>query len=650
MSILKLKSIKLRNFGTVHESEIAFPDKGLVLVLGKNTADSNGKFSSIGSGKTLLGEAISRALVAVDGRFSNFGHYSSDNKGNKDTFVQLDTLLNGKPLTVEMGYKCSELSKTGEGLRFTYSGNQTSRAHLNDTREELQRTVKITPRLAEWTVFIDGGKLQFNKLSEKEAVELLMDALSQPPWTQYHANANKILLNFKRQLSTATSSHSEAKSGVKAAEDELKEAEEDLKGEKAAFDAENQALEEQVAKLQKKIRAKNGEEDKLRDEVKKLTKEIKEIENSGAEEFAKLDRKRLSLKSKLNEAQAEKERRIESRSKAKSAFDSANERLSEMKAVPKNCPSCDRPWDKVHGKEELEKQTQLVADKKDKYDAAKAKVGETTSEIEQFSTQISDIEEQLKAQDVKTQVERRSRKIETLQETLEDVSDEARSLEKELESTKKGPSRTALDKASAVVDERKRLVAKAKEKVESTAQALAESEEAVKVISYWTEAYSPTGIPNMILQDTIAPLNDISKRLSLLMTGGTIEITYATKRELASGKDKAELVINIKNRLGSKRVEGSSKGEAGLTNLIVAETLSEVGGVSNRIGYRWYDEVVNNQDPVVRQNIFTYLRETANRLGILIFVVDHHQEASNFADHILVAEKTAQRGTVFRWS
>ena len=72
MAQLKLKSIRIRNWAKIKESVIEFPDKGLVLVTGSNLA-SGGKMDSIGSGKTSLGEAISRALVGISGRSSKLG-------------------------------------------------------------------------------------------------------------------------------------------------------------------------------------------------------------------------------------------------------------------------------------------------------------------------------------------------------------------------------------------------------------------------------------------------------------------------------------------------------------------------------------------------------------------------------------------------
>jgi len=166
----------------------------------------------------------------------------------------------------------------------------------------------------------------------------------------------------------------------------------------------------------------------------------------------------------------------------------------------------------------------------------------------------------------------------------------------------------------------------------------------LKVLEYWNLAFSPYGIPNMVLRDAIAPLNKEARRVSAEMTGGTIEVRYSTVRELASGMEKAQLNIEVDNKLGDKDLSGSSKGEAGLTNFIIAETLSEVGQVSRRVGFRWYDEIVPHQDPKVCHSIYSYMKEIAERLGILVFLVDHNPVAANYADHVLIVEKKSESG------
>lgn len=650
MPRLKLKSIKIRNWGMVHGAELSFPEKGLVLVVGSNFQDSAGKLHSVGAGKSLLGEALGRALVGVPGRYANLSNYASDKKANKNMYVQVETTLDDKPLLVEMGYKCSELSKTGEGFRFTY-GDQSpiQRAHLEETRTELEGILKINPGLAEWTVFVDGDKLKFNKLSEKKSVELLMSALSQPPWTQYHENSSRILANFKRSLEETQVNHQEAKNTAARAAREHKEAEDKLQEARKAFDDARTRADEVIAGLRKQLEKIQAEDERIRLQMGEIQKRIKKVEEDGAAEFKALDGQRLKLKSDVAVIQKEKEDHISSRATANLAWNSANGVLAEMKAVPKNCPTCSKPWDKSHSEEELNKQREAVNDKLKRLNLVKDKLADCTRRLQEKQSEMAEVEQRIRNQNIRERVKKLSREYEDCEGEISSLNRKAKRLEGEIAEADKGPSRSGVDKAEAVVQERARLITEAEERAKATARNLSEAEQAVTVVQYWHEAYGPTGIPNMILRDTIQPLNDISRRLSNLMTGGTIQISYDTKRELLSGKERAELVIKVDNILGSKKLEGSSKGEGGLTNLIVAETLSEVGAISSRIGWKWMDEVVNSQDQVVRRNIYNYLKEQAESRDTLIFIVDHHQEASSYADHILVATKTID-GTTFSWA
>jgi len=46
------------------------------------------------------------------------------------------------------------------------------------------------------------------------------------------------------------------------------------------------------------------------------------------------------------------------------------------------------------------------------------------------------------------------------------------------------------------------------------------------------------------------------------------------------------------------------------------------------------------------------MKDVAQRLGILVFLVDHNPVAANYADHVLLVEKKAENGKVsstVRW-
>jgi len=147
VSDLKLKRLQLRNWMSIRQADLEFPEKGLVLVVGHNLA-SGGKMESVGSGKTALGEALCRALVGVEGRYSTLGHYSTNSHGNM--YVRVETELQQNPFVVEMGHKCRELSITGEGLQYTAGSDKPiARGHVRETREEINKCLGLTTALSE---------------------------------------------------------------------------------------------------------------------------------------------------------------------------------------------------------------------------------------------------------------------------------------------------------------------------------------------------------------------------------------------------------------------------------------------------------------------------------------------------------------------
>lgn len=647
MSELKLRTISIRNWMTIRKAELEFPENGLVLVSGRNMA-SSGKMDSVGSGKTALGEALSRALVGVKGRYTNLGHYSTNSKGNM--YVSVGADLAGKPLTVEIGHKCKELSANGEGIRFTHGdGGAVERGKPQETRDELTGILGVTPELAAWTVFIDGDKLRFNNQSERDAVNLLMTALRQPSWDDYQKQAGAIMNDAKARYEQAKGVHANTQQEIKDCEEALQQAIKDVREEAAAIAQEEKSIQAEAKKTQDSITTCEEAIQKLQERQKAIKKELKSLEEKSAADFASLEKERAGFNTKVSENQIKRTKLIESKAEIKANWQTQNSALTDMRSEPEKCPTCGKKWDKEHSADEIKAQEKKVAELKQKMDAKGA-------EVESVDKIIAGHQESLRGVDGRIRSLRTPAKNSVLSQEYEDNDAALNSrqadltnLKLNLQALQQGPDRTELTRLQAVKAEREKASTEAKNALEDAAQGLVETEALVKVTSYWYEAFGPTGIPNMILGEAIKPLNEIARRISLLMTGGTINITYETSRELASGDTSAELVIKVDNKIGSKRAEGSSKGEAGLTNLIIAETLSEVGSVSNRVGFRWYDEILNSQDQTVRRSIMSYLRDLAKRLNILIFVVDHHQESASYADYVLVAEKTTE-GTELYWA
>lgn len=635
MAALKLKSLAIRNWLKIRQAEITFPSQGLVLVAGSNRA-SNGAMESVGAGKTSVGEAICRALFGITGRYSNAGYFSTDEQG--DSLVTVKADLNGDPLVVEYGYKCQELSKTGEGLRFNLKGQEIWRNHIRNTRDELAATINVLPELAAWTIFLDGEKINFDNLPQRQAVDLLMAALGQPPWTRFHEQARKALSEFKQSSSEARALHQSAETSLETAREDLGEAQRELEEAKVGHDAAEHERKQQLSETEAKLAVLAKEMTTLEGEKVKISKRLKKIEDEKAEKYQQLEVRRGKLAAERAKTNRARETALLERNGKKGELTRLNGVLEEMLAVPTNCPTCGAAWDRQHKAVELDYQRDKIVAAKKAFNEAQTHFTEAdaadTAAIKAETANSAELD----GLRVDTTVRELSRSYKDVVESKIPAKAEAKANLERRKASLERPT-GGLEALRAKVDERGRLANLAAGKVSETAGNLAEAEAAENVVSYWAEAFSPTGIPNMVLEQAIPPLNEVSRRLSNQLSRGTIAVSYTTNTITSSGADKSELAIKVDNTLGSRRLQGNSKGEAGLANLIVAETLAEVGGVANRVGFQWMDEVVKTQDAIVRQAVFSYLREKARRLGILIFIVDHAPEAANYADHVLLVEK-----------
>ena len=640
-----LKSISIRNWNTVRSAELVFPEKGLVLVRGLNSA-ARGKMESIGSGKTSLGEAISRTLFGVKGRYTRLADYSTHRKG--DTYVKLSCEHKGQPLDVELGFECPELNKGGEGLRFTYGSQQVARDRIDNTRADLSKLLTVSTDLAGWTVYLDGDRLKFTSLSERKAVEILMDALMQAPWTQFHQKANATVTSLGRDKAKDEHSLAQARQAVNDTKLELQLAGSALKNAQAVYEQEQASSAEELAKVNESLAAATTEIAASKDKMKDLKKEIARRTSLNAEKEHQAEIAFNEARDKVDALMESSGQFLRELTTAQHKADDAEENLATVKDRG-TCPTCGQKMPAVD-KTVIASQEKALRQLLQEVEGKSKASARHTAALEAAKGKRAAARQEWQEIQAEAPIGELSVEYEGLENGLEDLTAALAELQQAKVQLEQGPDKSEITRCQAVIAERQKQVKKAQANVNTAAQSLADTEETLRVAEYWQEAFGPGGIPNLVLRDALPPLNATARRISALMTGGTISISYATSRPLISRKEEvAELVINVHNELGSQRFDGSSKGESGLSELIVAETLAEVGGVATRIGYRWYDEVCPNQDEVVRRSVYAYLSEISQRYGILVFLVSHSPEAANYADYTLVAEKTAQ-GTVYGWA
>lgn len=632
----------------MRQVNLAFPEKGLVLVQGINTA-SGGALLSVGSGKSSIGEAISRTLLGVPGRFTHLKSFSTGKAG--DLYVKLEAELLGKPLVVESGFKCAELGGPGEALRYSYDGTTVERAKIDQTRAELNKLLGVSALLASWTAFIDGDCIKFNKLGQTDAVDLVMSSLRQPPWSSYHDASKKTLGEFRRSMTATETEHRLKAETVAVAIQSLKSANAALESARDAYAEACKQNSVRIGKLGAYIDTKHALILTAEAEVKKCRLAIQALEKAKAEKNHALEIKMHDIEDQLTAAQEARKPFSDARNTAATAATEARVAHSNYSGAARDCPTCKRPMGTLDAAR-LQQLADAHADAKKALTEAEDRLADAQKKVDDLNgayVKASREQRELSAMSV---VESHSDRIGELTDSISATKDGIRAAENEIAELERGTPDTAVRSAEDRVADREDALQLAQDSLAKAAVTLATDQATLKVLEYWNMAFSPYGIPNMVLRDAIAPLNKEARRVSSEMTGGTIEVRFSTVREMASGLEKAQLNIEVDNKLGDKELGGSSKGEGGLTNFILSETLSEVGQVSRRVGYRFYDEIVPHQDPKVCGSIYAYMKETAERLGILVFLVDHNPVAANYADHFLIVEKKGEGDKVqstLRW-
>jgi len=628
----------------IREADIEMPEQGLVLVVGDNKA-SEGFMQSVGAGKTSIGEGLCRALLGCNGRASTITSYSTHKKGN--TYLRVEATVRGTPLDVELGYKCPELEGAGEALRYQYGTEEAvRRGTLAQTREELAAIVNITPRVSDWTVLVDGDRIKFNQISQQDSVNLVMESLNQPAWTVYHSRAKTIADELKLEHDTAVSTRENLEGSIVITGRRIEEARQDIAKEEKTY---NDRIQKQTANIKEQAQLLEDlktEAEEVEAKRAKVAAKVEELADKDAKAQHGVEIKINDLNDKLRKARETYTACVSKVSEAKNYYNNAADALDDLEAEPDECPKCGKPWDKEHSKEEIDQAASVLEKAENSLKKAKKTQKAAKDKCDSLEDEIEAEREKLKNLSGDA-VKKLSQRDKDLEADLKDINQECRDAEIKLTELKQPVDDSDLKVARSQLKEREEQKKEQVKKLEELGDTVIETQQALETAQYWLKAFGPTGIPNMVLEDAIQPLNEVSTSLSKRMTGGVLAVKYSTQRQLARGGSKSQLLVEVDNKYGSADVKMGSKGESGLTNFFMSETLGEVGSVGNRIGFKWYDEVVPHHDSTLCQTIYGYMKEQAHRKNMLIFLVDHNPVAENFADHILVVEKGADASRVY---
>lgn len=150
----------------------------------------------------------------------------------------------------------------------------------------------------------------------------------------------------------------------------------------------------------------------------------------------------------------------------------------------------------------------------------------------------------------------------------------------------------------------------------------------------WTrliDAYSPSGVPRMILDTAIADINiDLDVELSAL-SGGALTASLDTQRATKAGTMKSEITLTVVGQDGARVYESFSGGQRFLVDLALhlalTKTLARRNG--SALDFLAIDEGWGAIEGEEREAVLRALHELASEHNALLLAITHVQEVAD---------------------
>lgn len=143
--------------------------------------------------------------------------------------------------------------------------------------------------------------------------------------------------------------------------------------------------------------------------------------------------------------------------------------------------------------------------------------------------------------------------------------------------------------------------------MESWAAARA-TERAAKIVGFWVDGFSRTGIRNFLLERLFPRLNSALTHHMEVLSDGLMSLGLGAT-VLRGGTVKDEIAVSLINRNGSSVLGANSSGEQALYDLAVIAAFSSLLNARETIGWLFLDEVFAHLHEGVLPRVAAWLRE-----------------------------------------
>lgn len=672
---------------SIKQAHIDLDNRGLVLIQGVN--NDNPSFMSNGSGKSTIIEGIVYVLFGRTLRGVK-GDDVVSNVSKKNCKVVLDFIDDNN-----VEYRVARYRKHHQNKNSVYlfcNGTDVTPKSESDFTKKIIELLQTDFMTFTSSILYSAESFKFTQATDSElksAFDVMLDL-------KVYSNCQEEVKSQLRELSSKMGEFNTRKMKIEQKKSTIEESYNETKmlADRYAESKEQllDQLREELNDNLDKVIALDESIQQVESDIKSLTDEIKELQStkksSGRTEKALED-----LKKALSDSEDEKDsiqkrlrktRRILAESEDnltelvegieeyKDKIEELKQKISELNdTVGTPCPVCGKPLDKEHIADALAECKNQISKIKEDITDAEAEISEEKKSIKAYKEDIESMESDI--HDIDEEISEFARLRKKVQEKLDIEMDSDRKIiaaEKQCNRLERSYNEYTVNKESInnkikslserIAEEEKQdnpylvqldsFTDKIKD-IDHEMELLSEEIEPLiaeeKVLNFWLDGFSNSGIKSMLLDDITPFLNKRANKYLKILSGDKLSVNFTTQTRLKSGELRDKFQIELVNDDGGDSYLSNSSGEKRRVDVAINLALCDLiaSRANNKMNIAFYDEIFDALDTVGVESVMDLLRDMSKEKSS-IFVISHNDQIKSYFDKTLTVTKKDGCSTV----
>lgn len=676
-----LTQLYIQNFMSIQQVTLNLDNRGMTLILGENL--DNQDFDNNGAGKSTLTEALTYVLYGKTLR-----GLKGDDIVNKTSKRNCKVMLD---LVDDDGtqYRISRYRKhkdNGNKFFLFRNGKDITPKSESDFTQAITDILNMDFLTFTSSILYSAQSFKFTTATDAEMKNAFDTMLGLDMYSSCQEEAKEELkqLNYQKQtLNTKLSSIQQQIDGLREQLETYKQLQNEYETEKEgelddlSAEIENKKSElsqcterlEQIKNDLETIEDEVAEKEKALKDAEKALESLDEIKDGIADCKDELrDNEKLIDKanSQVSSLQCDIQRDEKAMSKCDVKIGQLQDKIEESKStVGTPCPVCGNAITEDSIESVVEQYTSEIkalesekAEYQESIHRNRTKIVTYEGQIQELDNVIVEIKEDLSV--LETALEKGSKyskEERRCRAELDEVNSKSMRLNLTHKNLQAEEDRLTLDITnldrkykkkqeeenpySQLIEETQRKIFGLDESCEKDKESLLLLEKDERVLQFWVQGFSNSGIKSLLLDDITPFLNRRANKYLRKLSSDHMEIRFSTQTTLKSGEKREKFTIEVVNNDGGNTYISNSSGEKRRIDIAVNLALQDLIAArsSKKLNIAFFDEVFDTLDATGVEKVVDLLQDMAKEKSSLFVITHNNDLKSLFTNSIKIVKQ-----------